>query len=84
MQQGNTYKGDEQQPAIFRLKPYTVKELCQMYDTTGNTFRRWLRPFLAEIGDRNGRYYSVLQVRTILLKLGAPVNITLTHAGLEL
>jgi len=79
MQLAHTYNDDQVQTTIFRLKPYTVKELYYMYDTTGKTFRRWLRPFLAEIGTRNGRYYSVRQVRIILNRLGTPMNVILSE-----
>ena len=79
----NTYNNGKEQGTIFRLKPYTVKEFCYMYDTTGNTFRRWIGPFINEIGPRNGRYYSVLQVRIILNRLGTPVNIIVNASNFE-
>ena len=83
MQQGNTSKDDQVQKTIFWLKPYTLKELCYMYDTTVKTFHRWLRPFAEEIGARNGRYFSVLQVQIILKRLGMPVKYYSEESRLE-
>ena len=60
------------QQVYLRLKPYSVKEFCCIYEITDKTFRKWLMPFSKEIGTRNGRYYSVIQARIIFSKLGVP------------
>ena len=54
------------------LKPYTIKELASMYGVERRTLNKWLEPFTDEIGERSGRFYTVLQVRTIFTKLGLP------------
>ncbi len=54
------------------LKPYTVKELANMYGVERRTLNKWLEPFNNEIGERSGRFYTVLQVRTIFSRLGLP------------
>lgn len=43
-----------------------------MYNVSKNTFKKWLSNFADELGERNGYYYSVLQVRLIFEKLGLP------------
>lgn len=60
---------------IARVKPYTIKELCCFYEIGNKTFKKWLLPFQPEIGSKNGRYYSVLQVEIIFEKLGVPYEI---------
>lgn len=57
---------------LVKVKPYTQKELCQLYETSDKTFLKWLAPFRQQLGSKTGRYYSVLQVEIIFLKLGIP------------
>ena len=54
------------------VKHYTRKELAKIYGVCDRTFKKWLAPFDAEIGERNGRFYSVAQVRIIFQKLELP------------
>lgn len=54
------------------LRPYTVKQLAAIYGVSKKTFRKWVKPFSEEIGYRNGHFYSVLQLKVIISKLGAP------------
>jgi transposase-like protein len=56
----------------YMVKPYTVSELCKIYGVSARTFKKWLKPFQKNIGKRNGRYYSVLQVEIIISMLGLP------------
>ncbi len=59
------------------IKPYTVKELRQLYNGVSHkTLLKWLQPFNEEIGERNGRFYSVPQVEIIFLRLGLPYTIS--------
>ena len=60
------------QPNVTDLKPYSMKELAEMYDVCGKTFKRWLVPFGKEVGERHGRYYNINQVKVIFEKLGLP------------
>ena len=57
------------------VKPYTVKELCALYETSFKTFKKWLRPFQELLGVRVGWYYSVRQVEVIFYKLGVPYRV---------
>jgi hypothetical protein len=34
--------------------------------------KKWIKPFNNEIGEKNGRYYSVGQVKVIFDRLGVP------------
>ena len=62
-------------PDAVEVKPYCLIELCHMYQTSPKTFKKWLLPFAQEIGKKNGRFYSVLQVTLIFDKLGLPYMI---------
>ena len=46
------------------IKPYTMKELCNIYQVSDKTMRKWLRPFSDQIGKRQGHIYNVAQVVT--------------------
>ena len=61
---------------VIHIKPLCTKEFCNLYNVTDNTFRKWLAPFKQELGERTGRYYSVLQVEIIFMRLGMPYSFT--------
>ena len=54
------------------LKPCTLKELAQIYGVNKRTFLRWLKPLKKELGERNGNYYSIAQVKIIFSELLLP------------
>ena len=54
------------------LKPYTIKELAKIYGVCTKTFRRWINPIKKEIGERNGWFYSIAQVKIIFSELLLP------------
>ncbi len=54
------------------LKPYSLMELSRIYGVDFRTFKKWIVPFQESVGIRNGRYYSVAQVRKIFDFLGTP------------
>ena len=62
-------------PSIREVKPYTPKELSEYYGVSDKTFKKWLSPFAIQIGQKNGRYYTVAQVRVIFEKIGIPGSI---------
>ncbi len=47
-------------------------ELSRIYGVDFRTFKKWIVPFQESVGIRNGRYYSVAQVRKIFDFLGTP------------
>jgi hypothetical protein len=57
---------------IKDVKPYTMKELCEIYQVSDKTMRKWLQPFSEQIGKRQGHIYNVAQVVTIFSNLGVP------------
>lgn len=54
------------------VKPYTMKELCDIYQVSDKTMRKWLEPFAEQIGKRQGHIYNVAQVTKIFINLGVP------------
>jgi hypothetical protein len=54
------------------VRPYTAKQLYELYGVSDKTFRKWLVPFATEIGEKKGRYYTIAQVKVILERLGIP------------
>lgn len=56
----------------MRLDRYSVKELSGFYNVCHRTMKRWIEPFVPEIGKKNGRYYNANQVKIIFDKLGMP------------
>lgn len=68
----STSKNEMVEPDYIMVKPYMLKELAHMYKVCERTFRKWLKPFEAEIGQRRGNYYTIPQVEMIFEKIGLP------------
>jgi hypothetical protein len=56
------------------LKAMKTKELASSYGVSRKVFNTWLRPFAQEIGPKRGHYFTTLQVKIIVEKLG-PYNL---------
>ena len=56
----------------FFLKAYSVKQLSEIYGVSTKTFRRWIAPFKSHIGDKQGYFYNIAQVKRIVQTLGVP------------
>jgi hypothetical protein len=56
----------------IEIKHYSTKELAGFYGVCDKTLLKWMKPFLECIGQRQGRYYTVAQVKLIFEKLGEP------------
>lgn len=71
-----TYCEPKPQPMtpFKQIKPYKHKELSDLYGVSRQTFSKWLIPLKGKIGERQGHYYSVEQVRIIFVSLGVPSN----------
>jgi hypothetical protein len=54
------------------IRPYSKKELAELYDMTTHCFTTMISSFIKDIGKRNGWYYNVNQVRIIFFKCGYP------------
>ncbi len=57
---------------LFKVKPYSKREMAEIYGVSSKTFEKWINPFIDDIGKRNGRYYTVRQVTMIIEKLDFP------------
>jgi hypothetical protein len=57
---------------IDEIRPYSTKDLAAIYGVCAKTFKKWTEPFMTEIGAKNGRYYSVAQVKIIFERLDVP------------
>ncbi len=55
-----------------QIKAYTLSELAALYCISTKAVKTWLKPHAAEIGEKKGRYFTTLQVRTIFEILGEP------------
>jgi hypothetical protein len=60
------------QHEMIWLRPYSFQELANIYGVGVKTLKKWLLPFENDIGVRQGRYYTVAQVKVIFDKLGLP------------
>ena len=58
----------------INVRPYNYKELTTLYGVSQRTFKTWLEPFMGEIGEKRGRYFTVKQMEVIFKKLGFPKN----------
>jgi hypothetical protein len=58
----------------IRITPYSLKEPAIIYGVGRAVIKHWLQPFETELGPRQGRYYTVAQVKLIFEKLGVPDN----------
>ena len=54
------------------VKAYTTKELAGLYGISCKAFNTWLQPYMEEIGEKKGWYFTTLQVRIIFEKIGLP------------
>ena len=54
------------------VKAYTITELATLYEVSTKTFKTWLKPYAEEIGERQSRYFTTLQVKIIFEKIGLP------------
>ena len=59
----------------LNIKPYTKKELAEIYGISPRSFCTWFKKIEPEIGKKVGKYFSVNQVRQIIDKLGLPGTI---------
>jgi hypothetical protein len=60
---------------VNQVRPYTTKELAAIYGVCDRTFKNWLKPFAEALGPKQGRFYSVIQVKIIFEKLGVPSSL---------
>ena len=61
---------------VSEIKPYSVKEIAEVYGVCDKTLKKWIKPFSEQVGKKHGRYYNVSQVKIIFEKLGLPCKVT--------
>ena len=59
----------------FSVVPLTNTQLAALYGVGLKTFNKWLAPFRESIGKKEGRFYTVVQVKIIVQRLGIPGEI---------
>lgn len=60
---------------IFTLSPLSSNQLAKLYGISRKTLYKWMGPFCEEIGQKQGRFFTTAQVRTIIQKLGLPTEV---------
>ncbi len=56
----------------IEIRPYTSKELAELYCVSTNTFQKWIDRHRKAIGEKIGHFYTIKQVQVIFEKLGYP------------
>jgi hypothetical protein len=59
----------------WRVKMCTYKDLCALYGVSYRIIKNQLKPFLKQIGPRNGNFFTVNQVIVIVEMLGPPSEV---------
>jgi hypothetical protein len=54
------------------IRHYSTKELARFYGVCDKTLLKWMKPFSGDIGQKQGRFFTVAQVKMIFEKLGMP------------
>ena len=60
--------------AKMNVRPYCYKELMGLYGVSHRTLKTWIEPFVKDVGEKRGRYFTVKQIEVIFEKLGFPKN----------
>lgn len=55
-----------------KIKPYTSKEMADLYGVSPKTLRTWLLPHRKAVGERKSKYFTARQVRIIFERIGEP------------
>jgi hypothetical protein len=54
------------------LKPYTVKQLAEIYGVSSYTFKGWVEEITDKVGKKRGHYFTVKQVTILFDEIGPP------------
>jgi hypothetical protein len=54
------------------IKPYTVKQLAEIYGVSSNIFKGWVEEITDKVGKKKGHYFTVKQVTILFDEIGAP------------
>lgn len=67
----------------WTVHPSTTKELSALYQVSTKVFRSHIKPFLNEIGERHGNYFTVKQIEIIIDKLGLPPDVEIVYSSIR-
>lgn len=56
----------------FIIRPYRMKDLTAIYGVSGRTLRRWIESKAPDYANKTKMFYSIEQVRGIVMALGIP------------
>jgi hypothetical protein len=69
----STIKMNERKTKTFlEIKPYSSKDLTQMYGISPYVLKVWIKPIEEELGERVGSLYNIRQVTKIFETFGVP------------
>ncbi|WP_207515024.1 hypothetical protein [Longitalea luteola] len=63
------------QQGNLNIKPYRLKDLIAIFDVNENTFKKWMARYPEQLGEKDGKYYSIRQVEFMIEKFGLPKKV---------
>jgi hypothetical protein len=69
----------EEKDFFIPIKPYMLCELAAIYGTSRITMRKWINKIESQVGKREGRYYTIPQVKIIFKLLDTPSMLKATE-----
>lgn len=66
------------------IKPYRLIDLAAIFDVNYRTMKRWMNNFPCELGNKEGKYYSIHQVQFMIGQFGLPRKVQITTTQSEL
>ena len=54
------------------IKPYTVKQLAEIYGVSPHTFKGWVDEISEKVGHKRGHHFTIKQVIILFDELGVP------------
>lgn len=73
--QQNWLNASESVRMKIKVQTCTLGDLCRLYKLSYRAMKRILEPLEAELGNKQGYFYSVKQVEIIFMRLGIPYSI---------
>jgi len=72
---GNWLDQSQRLSVKVEVRPYSLKELCRLYNLSYKTMNTCIAPLVQELGRKKGRFYNVKQVELIFIHMGIPYSI---------
>jgi hypothetical protein len=61
------------------IKPYRLKDLAIIFDVNQQTLKRWMSKHPEKLSEKDGKYYSVHQVKYMVEAFGLPYKVVPLH-----